>query len=1197
MSLQSQFYELPVINRVLMVVGLTGTLIGVVGVLIAHNIFWIQFFDNLHWTFAYALGAILAWQGAYLARQRGESEKPWWWFCFGLIAYTLAQIIWAIQVYVGWTPFPGPSDPFFLMLGPAFLMGIYTYGRSLFTWAKWRIVLLDTSLLFIAMLIATMMFYVPQQGNYSSFQLCVMVAYPAGLWAAASLGLIMMLEMRARFNLREVLLFSALMGNIMLWNQWNLRIFADDLIDGSLLNILFSPFAILLGLGAAIWRPVQAKPDKHWDRVCENLLRMLPLFMVIFSAVGIVLSVTFSGVSNEIRIIAVAGSLVVVILATIRQSLTLKDRDQLLASQEESHRGRALLQTIINTAPIRVFWKDRNSRFLGCNNNFAEDAGMIKPEDLIGKDDFQMVWAKEATSYQANDNAVMLSGQSRLGFEELQTTLDGGTRWLRTSKVPLRDSVGSVIGMIGLYEDISDHKRNEEVLRALAERGSAEGEELFKTIVRQLALSHNIRYAFIGRINPDTKTTIDTLAVWAGDDYGANFSYPLEGTPCQKVVQDNVCFYPDNIQELFPQNKLLVDQKVKSFQGVALKDKLQNVLGVLALLDDKPMIEKPHTSSLLNSLAVRASIELERRASDERQELSARIFNETHEGILITNADGTIIDVNPTFCEITGYSREEAIGQNPRILNSGRQSPDFYTEMWQSIIAQGHWQGELWNRKKNGDLFAEMLSISALKDEYGHTSNYISLFSDITESKKQKEQLELMAHYDVLTHLPNRVLFADRFIQAIAHSKRTETLLVVCFLDLDYFKLVNDTYGHDVGDKLLIEVAKRIKASIREEDTVSRQGGDEFAVLLGDIESLEHCQKMLDRLHFSLAQPYLIDEKLLNISASSGVTLYPLDNADLDTLLRHADQAMYQAKLAGRNDFNLFNADEDQQLIVKHHQLEEIQHALKNGEFRLYYQPKVNMTTGEVFGAEALIRWSHPVKGLIPPLDFLPLIDGTTLEIKIGDWVISEALKQIKLWQQQGLSLEISVNIASYHLQSPSFITQLEAALALHPDIKSKSLQLEILESSALSDLTAISTIIKTCQNDLGVNIALDDFGTGYSSLSHLRYLSADIIKIDQSFVRDMLDDPDDYAIINGVIGLAHAFNREVIAEGVETTEHGLMLLRMGCEQAQGYGIARPMPAGELSGWLDNYQANEEWILCGNEVSSKVELFAGSTSK
>ncbi len=584
-----------------------------------------------------------------------------------------------------------------------------------------------------------------------------------------------------------------------------------------------------------------------------------------------------------------------------------------------------------------------------------------------------------------------------------------------------------------------------------------------------------------------------------------------------------------------------------------------------------------------------------RKKIEEKLMLSARVFSDTYEGILITDANNIIIDVNPAYCDITGYELEDVIGKKPSVLNSGRQSSAFYEEMWQELQRHGHWQGEVWNRKKGGELYVEMLTISKLLDNHGQVINYIGVFTDITDRKQQQEKLSLMAHYDLLTGLPNRALFTDRFHQAIAHSKRTKAQLAVCFLDLDNFKPVNDNYGHEVGDQLLIEVAARIKAGLREEDTVSRQGGDEFACLLNDIDSYEHCKQTLDRIHLSLAAPYIIDGYAHNISASTGVTLFPADKSDIDTLLRHADQAMYQAKQAGRNRYQLFDTQDDQDAVNKHHRLAEIKQGLINNEFTLYYQPKVNMVTGEVFGVEALIRWLHPEKGLIPPLSFLPFIDGTDVEIMIGNWVINQALGQLQKWNQQGIELEVSVNIASHHLRSEPFFTQLSEALAAHSTVNAHSLQLEILESSALGDLDAISNIIKTVQHKLGVNVALDDFGTGYSSLTHLRNLSANTLKIDQSFVRDILDDSSDYAIIEGVIGLANAFNRKVIAEGVESHEHGVMLIMMGCEQAQGYGIAKPMPANELADWLGHYEPNQEWIHFSKQQRSvkedKVKLF------
>jgi len=618
----------------------------------------------------------------------------------------------------------------------------------------------------------------------------------------------------------------------------------------------------------------------------------------------------------------------------------------------------------------------------------------------------------------------------------------------------------------------------------------------------------------------------------------------------------------------------------------------KDMSGVTAVMIDTTLAMYEHLC--------RRTLDLKREESnrlkvEKRLQLSSRIFGDTHDGIIITDYQGIINDVNPAFCNITGYSRDEVLGKKPSILSSGRQSPEFYSDMWMALKEHGHWQGEVWNRRKGGELYAELLTISTLLDDNGKAINYVGVFTDITDSKQQQEKLSLMAHYDILTNLPNRALFVDRFNQAIAHSKRSEHQLAICFLDLDDFKPVNDKYGHDAGDQLLIEVAQRITASIREEDTVSRQGGDEFTLLLNDIESYGQCKNTLERILHALAQPYSIDGNSHKITASIGVTLYPDDNEDIDTLIRHADNAMYQAKQSGKHRYHFFDSTHDKQLVQQHHKLDEIQQALINNEFTLYYQPKVNMVTGDVFGVEALIRWIHPEKGLIPPLDFLPLIDATDLELQIGDWVINQALQQMDNWLAQGIKLEVSVNIASHHIQSESFFAHLEAALAQYPAVDSQYLQLEILESSALGDLQTISQIIKICQEALGVNIALDDFGTGYSSLTHLRSLTANTIKIDQSFVRDMLDDPDDYTIIDGIIGLAESFGREVIAEGVETTGHGLMLLLMGCKEAQGYGIAKPMSATNFAEWFSNYIPNQEWLTCGNknrtEKETKIKLF------
>jgi len=591
--------------------------------------------------------------------------------------------------------------------------------------------------------------------------------------------------------------------------------------------------------------------------------------------------------------------------------------------------------------------------------------------------------------------------------------------------------------------------------------------------------------------------------------------------------------------------------------------------------------------------AVRYAMLRHQRDTDIR--LAATVFTHAREGIMITAADGTIIDVNDAFSHITSYGRDEVLGQNPRILSSGRQSKDYYDTMWRVLVEQGQWHGEMWNRRRDGEVYAVMQTISAVRDAQGNTKNYVALFSDITLLKEHEHELEHIAHYDALTSLPNRVLLADRLNQGMIQAQRRgQQRLAVAFLDLDGFKAINDDHGHDAGDQLLITVATRMKQTLREGDTLARIGGDEFVAVLLDLADVTASTPMLGRLLAAAAQPVQFGGLALQVSASLGVTFYPqAEDIDADQLLRQADQAMYQAKLSGKNRYHLFDAEQDRNVRSHHESLERIRRALLDREFVLHYQPKVNLRTGAVVGAEALIRWQHPERGLLPPVAFLPVIENHPLAVELGEWVIDTALAQVERWQADGLDLPVSVNVGTRQLQQADFVERLRGLLAAHPNTRPGHLELEILETSAL-ELAGASQVIEACRG-IGVLFALDDFGIGYSSLTYLKRLPVAHIKIDQSFVRDMLDDPDDLAILEGVIGLAAAFHRQVIAEGVETVEHGEMLLQLGCELAQGYGIARPMPAADIPSWAARWRPAPAWVdLLAVSRDDLPLLFAGT---
>jgi diguanylate cyclase (GGDEF)-like protein/PAS domain S-box-containing protein len=618
-----------------------------------------------------------------------------------------------------------------------------------------------------------------------------------------------------------------------------------------------------------------------------------------------------------------------------------------------------------------------------------------------------------------------------------------------------------------------------------------------------------------------------------------------------------------------------LQQQVLAGQSVKLRFELIGLQGGRRWMETHAVPMQAHGQSVI--LAVTRDIS-ERKLAEEKLQLAASVFSNSREGILITDADGTIIDVNDAFSQITGYSREDAIGRNPRILSSGRQEKMVYETMWHSLLSAGLWSGELWNRHKNGEVYVEMLSISAVHDAEGVTRHYVGLFSDITHIKLHSQQMEHIAHYDGLTSLPNRVLLADRLQQAMAQTMRREQQLAVAFLDLDGFKAINDRYGHQAGDHLLIALANRMKHTLREGDTLARLGGDEFVVVLGDLDDVTTSQHMLGRLLSAAAQPVEYGDHLLQVSASLGVTYYPQrQEIDADQLLRQANQAMYQAKLAGKNRYHVFDADQDSSIRGRHEHIEDIRRAMRAGEFVLYYQPKVNMRSGMIAGVEALIRWQHPERGLLQPLEFLPAIEEHLLAITLGSWVIDTALTQLESWHAAGLKITLSVNLCARQLQQTDFVKYLSDILAAHPLIQPSYLELEVLETSALEDLEHVSHVIKACK-EIGVKFALDDFGTGYSSLTYLKRLPVTTLKIDQSFVRDMLADPDDLAIVEGVLSLATAFYRQVIAEGVETVEHGKLLLQFGCELAQGYGIARPMPAHKLLDWASSWRPDDAWV-------------------
>ena len=571
------------------------------------------------------------------------------------------------------------------------------------------------------------------------------------------------------------------------------------------------------------------------------------------------------------------------------------------------------------------------------------------------------------------------------------------------------------------------------------------------------------------------------------------------------------------------------------------------------------------------------NLEQSLRDSEERYRV---IFEQSRDAMMIVAPpDWGLRAGNPSMVELFGaadFSELQALSPidlSPDLQPDGRSSAGLAKDMLQSALRDGSYYGEWLHRRLDGRDVPCTVLLTRI-DIAGEVMIQGTV-RDISIQKRQQQALERIAHYDPLTGLPNRVLLADRMQQAMSQALRRGTKLVIAYLDLDGFKAVNDRYGHDAGDRLLVVVAERMRHALRESDTLARLGGDEFVAVLVDNQGADACTPVLVRLLEAAAREVLDRGYVLQVSASLGVTFYPQSAPiDADQLLRQADQAMYQAKLSGKNRIHHFDLARDNAVRGHHEDMARLTAALSAEEFVLFYQPKVNMRSGKVVGMEALVRWQHPERGLLPPVEFLPLIEGHSLEISLGNWVIETALAQLDEWS--AIDWTVSVNVGAHQLQHPAFVERLQSALSRYPGVPPHRLEIEILESSALFDLERATAIIEDCLA-LGVTFALDDFGTGYASLTYLKRLPVQTLKIDRSFVRDMLDDPDDNAMLEGILGLASTFRRTPVAEGVETLLQGERLLILGCELAQGYFIARPMPAEEIPVWVAEWQLPEGW--------------------
>lgn len=759
-----------------------------------------------------------------------------------------------------------------------------------------------------------------------------------------------------------------------------------------------------------------------------------------------------------------------------------------------------------------------------------------------------------------------------------------------------------------LVRDITERKiaearieRLSKLYRALSEVNQAivrmETEEtLFPLVCRMAVDFGGLKMAWVGQFNGETGLIQSVANYGSGADYlqgiavSASELLPEGRGPTGEAFREN---------RVVIINRYLGSAMTKPWHRQANRfgwkssgtfpiQRGGNPFAVMTVYHDEEDVFDEETIALLEEMVRDVSFALDSFDREKlRRQAEANLVSSEHHfrayfersmvGMAATSPDRGWLEVNDTLCRILGYSREELLARtwsdvtHPDDLE---KSEEISRRIYSGEINEFELDKRL--VRKSGETVYAHIAVRAVRNESGAVEYYVVLVDDVTDKWNQQRQLELLVHHDTLTGLPNRVLLNDRLEMALAQVRRSRGSLAVCFMDLDGFKSVNDTFGHAAGDLLLVDVARRMMEISRSTDTVARLGGDEFVLIFADISGEAECRQMLSRIMQTIGCPFEINGQDIRISASIGVTMYPDDVTDGDSLLRHADQAMYVAKQSGRNRIHFFDAINDHLAQVRSEGLSRVETALENGELTLYYQPKVNMRSGKVIGMEALIRWQHPERGLISPGEFMPLIENSDFEIRLSEWVISQAMAQVVAWQKAGMNLTISVNLAARHLQSHGFADFITSAISGFADFGANFLELEILETAALGDMGAVIRKMETCIK-LGVCFAIDDFGTGYASLAYLRRLPADIVKIDQIFVRDMLEDANDLSIVKGVISLADAFQKQVIAEGVETVDHGVRLLSMGCEVAQGYIIARPMEAGRVPDWVRSFRVPTEW--------------------
>lgn len=809
-----------------------------------------------------------------------------------------------------------------------------------------------------------------------------------------------------------------------------------------------------------------------------------------------------------------------------------------------------LLFTAVEQSPVSVVITDVEANIQFVNPRFSEATGYTA-EEVIGQN--PRILQSKLTSREVYRDMWDTLTSDRVWHGLLTNQRKNGkVYWEEAHIAPVKDAFGAIRHYVGIKLDITEKKLADEAIQRL----NRTLQEVLDA-ASEVAIIASDLDGTITLFNRGAERMLGYVAEeMVGKQTPACFHLPEEVDKRSQALSEELGYSVSGFLALVAKAKI-EGQERREWTYVRKDGSRLWVSLVITTVRSADGV-------ITGFLGIAQDITAQKQAEEELQ-LAAMVYRNSSEAMVVADADNRIVAVNPAFTDITGYTAEEAIGQTPKILSSGRQTPAFYQTMWHAIDTTGQWQGEIWNRRKNGEVYVQWLTVNTILGNDGSIHRRVALFSDITRKKENEELIWTQANFDPLTGLPNRRMFHDRLQQEIRKAHRANLPLALVFLDLDRFKEVNDTLGHSMGDLLLKEVSQRLSHCVRETDTVARLGGDEFIVILNELDKLDSIERVAQDILQKLAEPYRLGEEVIYISASIGITLFPEDAVEIDALLKNADQAMYAAKNSGRSRFSYFTRSMQKAAQTRMRLTNDLRGALAGDQLMVYYQPIVDLATGAIHKAEALIRWQHPTGGLISPAEFIPIAEDTGLIVDIGDWVFHQAARQAARWRAvHHAEFQISINkspVQFYRNSNTHQATWFDYLRQL--GLPGQCIVVEITEGLLLDANQGVTDQLLAFR-DVGIQVSLDDFGTGYSSLSYLKKFDIDYLKIDQSFTRNLAPGSDDMALCEAIIVMAHKLGIKVIAEGVETAEQRDLLIAANCDYGQGYLFSRPVPAQEF---------------------------------